>query len=563
MIREIPDLLYEEPKMVVDDQTLQEALNEAFFLGKPKRALENALSLMDKGNQWDPESFSHDLFLKDLVETCFQFKIRNVPGEQNNQVLQMLLSHPPVDLKTIRFRQNISLDLENPETLEEVKRVYAGLQWMVSYLNDSMQGSYTSYSDVTNWRMTILRQIRTVVDLMAHSFKNTDSGLSRLRRAGLELKLSDQYSQLADLVDYDDNMLGLNLNIRVGASGELRDFRVNHVKENTENRHYSPPGRRLWDKVKLWVRGYNFSNVELVSSLIEKVFKDLEAWLTILLQVMGQLDFYLAGYAFKERAEAHGLAVCLPEFTDKPVPAKIEGLFNPLLFKQKITPVSSPVSSGCGTTTLVTGPNSGGKTRLLQALGIAQLMGQSGIYAPASSARIHPAQGMFVSLIEEGKVDQKEGRLGMELIRIRTLFEKSHPGCMILLDELCSGTNPSEGIEILDLVLSLLPKLNANTYISTHFLEYARSLHKERPMANLEFLKVDLNNREQPTYQFVQGVAGTSLARNTARRLGVTLDELLGLIEKRSQPAPQKNVSALSAALTHHKTPATLTSAVH
>ena len=58
------------------------------------------------------------------------------------------------------------------------------------------------------------------------------------------------------------------------------------------------------------------------------------------------------------------------------------------------------------------------------------------------------APGLVVSLIQETKADQAEGRLGMELVRIRELFEQLPPGAMVILDELCSGTNPSEGEEI-------------------------------------------------------------------------------------------------------------------
>ena len=92
-------------------------------------------------------------------------------------------------------------------------------------------------------------------------------------------------------------------------------------------------------------------------------------------------------------------------------------------------------------------------------------MAESGMYAPVARARLPRANGLFVSLIEEGAVDQSEGRLGMELLRIRQLFEHAQVGSLVILDELCSGTNPSEGEEIFLLVLSLLEELDARTVI--------------------------------------------------------------------------------------------------
>ena len=90
----------------------------------------------------------------------------------------------------------------------------------------------------------------------------------------------------------------------------------------------------------------------------------------------------------------------------------------------------------------------------------------------------------------------------MELLRIRRLFERLDVGSLVVLDELCSGTNPSEGEEI------------------------ARLAH-EPPFPALAFLQVELDAQQRPTYRFVPGVARTSLAQQTAARLGVTREELL------------------------------------
>ncbi len=154
---------------------------------------------------------------------------------------------------------------------------------------------------------------------------------------------------------------------------------------------------------------------------------------------------------------------------------------------------------------------------------------------PAAAARMPRASGLFVSLVEEARADQPEGQLGMELLRIRRMFEQLEVGSLVLLDELCSGTNPSEGEEIARLVISLLPELSAQVFVTTHLLQFAARLAEERPIPRLEFFQVALDERERPTYGFVPGVAKTSLAQKTAARLGVTRDELLALIALRKR----------------------------
>jgi DNA mismatch repair protein MutS2 len=190
---------------------------------------------------------------------------------------------------------------------------------------------------------------------------------------------------------------------------------------------------------------------------------------------------------------------------------------------------------------LVTGPNSGGKTRLLQSIGLSQLLAQCGLFVPARSATVALAPSLVVSLIQETRADQAEGRLGMELLRIRELFEDLAPGSMVILDELCSGTNPSEGEEIFELVLRMLTRLGPQTFITTHFLAFAERLEHAHDIEALRFLQVELGPSQKPTYQFVPGVAKTSLAGQAAERLGVTGSQLSTLVERnlaRARTAP-------------------------
>ncbi len=209
-------------------------------------------------------------------------------------------------------------------------------------------------------------------------------------------------------------------------------------------------------------------------------------------------------------------------------------LFNPLLLGAGIRPIPCSIAlDRHDAILLVTGPNSGGKTRLLQSIALCQLLGQSGLFVPARTASLTVAPGLVVSLIQETRADQTEGRLGVELMRIRALFERLPPGAMVVLDELCSGTNPSEGEEIFELVIEMLTLLHPQAFITTHFLAFAARLEHERKVDSLRFLQVELGQNQDPTYQFVSGVAQTSLAGRAAERLGVTGEQLFSLISQK------------------------------
>jgi DNA mismatch repair protein MutS2 len=297
--------------------------------------------------------------------------------------------------------------------------------------------------------------------------------------------------------------------------------------------------RRLLVRFVLLVRGYRTTGGEVAERLLSEVFAGIEDHVALLFQVLGDIEPYLASLGFRDRALERGLPVSLPQLSEDGE-LRLEGLFNPLLLEAGVVPVPCDVRAGAGALVIVTGPNSGGKTRLLQAIAIAQLFTEAGMFAPVRSASVPRSSGLYASLFEEARSDQPEGHLGMELLRIRRVFDELELGALVVIDELCSGTNPSEGEEIARLVLSLLPELGVRAFITTHLLKFAERLAAEGAIPGLAFLQVELDAYERPTYRFVPGVARTSLAQRTAARLGVTREELLERIasKRRARALP-------------------------
>ena len=396
--------------------------------------------------------------------------------------------------------------------------------------------------DVNRRQLDILVLMKEIIDCAAEGFAGATSGLSRLGAFGRRIREGEPYRSLADLLRYDERLATLNLKVGVGADGRIRGFEVLSIQEDGENPFVSSPWRRWLAKLELFVRGFKFSDGEVMARLIDAVFDGIQDEIVPLVQLLGDIEVYLGALGFQDAAREAGLAVCLPELVSAGEPRRLRGLFNPLLLAHGVKPVPCDLDTDRhDTTVLVTGPNSGGKTRLLQSLGLTQLLAQSGLFVPARSGSLALSTGLVVSLIEETKADQAEGRLGTELLRIRDLFERLPPGAMVILDELCSGTNPSEGEEIFELVVAMLAKLGPQAFITTHFLAFAARLERQQTIEALRFLQVELGPGDRPTYQFVPGVAQTSLASHAAARLGVTREQLLSLIDRntrRAEPPP-------------------------
>ena len=532
----IPDLLNRAPFLGIDREALSDLLGLAILGREIGTEFHDLMAEAETpATTWRPEFFEQDLFVERLIAETFELSIDGVRYPTNDRFLRRALTATPTDLETIQFRQGILREMDTEaDILVAAESLYRELFGLLSLHRTPR---YHRVVDTAAHNLDILKQSRLVIDLMHDRFQSARSGLRRLCEGAAAIRETEEYATLAALLDYEDQLAQLNLDITLGGDGRIRGIDVRSLEECRDNPFWTRPLKRFWSRLKLGVGGYQWTNRELLNRVIERVYLSLSPVLIPLVQMLGQLELYLAARALRDRAAARGLSMSIPELSPNhdDGPALVcEDLFNPLLLRQEQAPVPCTVkAAGNVPITVVTGPNSGGKTRLIQAIGLAQLLGQSGLYAPCSRGCLRLQHGLFVSLIERESADQVEGRLGRELVRIRTLFEEMEHGSMVVLDELCSGTNPSEGIEVFTLVLQLLRRVQPVAYVTTHFLDHARDLQQHHKELGLEFLQVQLDGERRSTYQFVDGVARTSLAALTAERLGVTFENLAASVDDR------------------------------
>lgn len=536
----VPDLLHATPLRRIDTEQTKLAIALAFASGVTGGVFAEALEHATFApTTWDPASFAHDLFLSDFVTRCWRVAVDGRALQASTTHIARVLAAPPADPASVEHRRQVLSELTTTPLLrKELERLYL----LLCRFRSLLEGSIASAKlDPNRRQLDILQTFKEIVDCAAVGFASARSGLARLATFGLRVREGEPYRSLADLLSYDERLATLSLTVGIGADGRIRGFEIHAIREETKNPFVSSPVRRWLGKLELFLRGFKFSDGEVMARLIDAVFDGVQDDLVPLVQLLGDVEVYLGALGFADAAEAAGLAVSLPELVPADAPRALHGLFNPLLLAHGVRPVPCDLASDRhDTTVLITGPNSGGKTRLIQSIGLTQLLAQSGMFVPARAGRVALVPGLVMSLIEETRADQSEGRLGTELMRIRALFEKLPPGAMVILDELCSGTNPSEGEEIFELVVQMLSRLGPQAFITTHFLAFANRLERQRKIAELRFLQVELGPSERPTYQFVPGVAQTSLAAHAAARLGVTRDQLEALIDRNAAHAQRR-----------------------
>lgn len=488
------------------------------------------------------ESFASQLYLDDLIGSCFSFEVDGRRYHPDTPSLRAILQRPPLAEEDGEARRAALRDLtDHPILRRDLETLYGA----VRKLRDALETGEGSEPSLIRRKIAVLTAIQTCVRALADGFETGSSVLLRLRQFGQELLASEGWKLLSSVVDLEGNVATVDVRLRLGSDGGIRAFEVLAVRENDGSPLLRHPVVRLLQRFASYLRGYRYGENEVVLRLLEEVFVPWSEAVVSIVALTGSLEFYLSALGLRDLAAKKGLGVCLPELQnavgprDAAGPTRIlEGLFNPLLLLQGVTPrpVTLPETSA-DALVVITGPNSGGKTRLLQALALAQLLAEVGMFVPASRARLVRAPRLLLSLGGDDDARQVEGRLGTELLRVRRVFEQLEPGAVVILDELCSGTNPLEGEAIFVTVLELMGRLRPQVYVSTHFLGLAARLERERPIAGLSFLQVELDADEKPTFQFVPGVATSSLAHKVAERLGVTRDALEQLVAEKIRQA--------------------------
>jgi DNA mismatch repair protein MutS2 len=534
-----PTLLDLVPFDRVDLGELKQTLSFAFATGDVGDALAQVVDRMTLSpTSWEMKDFASEVFLDVLIERCFPVIIEGRAFHRSAALLRRILCSPPADPNVVAFRQAIGRELEEQPAL---RKVVEGLYKELSHLRALLTRTTATRVDPFERRLAVLCALRDTAKI-AGQLGGARSGLHRVSAWGAEVMSSPAYARLVELLAYEEGSAEVDVRLRLGFDGKIRDLAILERREATQSSFHMSPAGRFTARLGLFVRGYDFSIHELFARLADEVFEGLvDAFLPVF-PLMGDLEFYLAGLGFRDLARARGLRVALPSFGGGRG-HDLVALWNPFLLSEGTRVVPCDIGTGASDArVIVTGPNSGGKTRLLQSVAITQILGQAGTFVPAAHAELPWVSGLFVSLIEHARADQREGRLGTELLRIRRLFETLRTGSLVILDELCSGTNPSEGEEIFRLVVKLLGELRPLAFVTTHFLSFAHRLSAEP--GSLEFLQVELEG-EEPTYRFVPGVATTSLAHKTATRLGVTEEALRALIARnnpglaREEPSPR------------------------
>jgi DNA mismatch repair ATPase MutS len=421
------------------------------------------------------------------------------------------------DPDTIRYRQGILKDcLKNAAIVRDIYQISIE---SIKHKRKHWYSIFSSYpgavlanaTEMMQMFVGLLRKLRNIADENANKFES--EGFARFF-AMIHKELEDEY--LASIQDHLRALKfsdGVLISAELGKGNEGTEYMLRKSTEKKQHwikriRGKKPPvytfsihprddaGARALSELK--TRGINLAANALGQSAdhIDNFFKMLQA----------ELAFYIGCLNLYEQLDQMGEPISFPQ------PAALDerrhffhGLYDvclALTMKQKI--IGNDVNADDKDLVIITGANQGGKSTFLRSIGLAQLMMQCGMFAPAESFCSNICDGLFTHYKREEDAAMESGKLDEELGRMSLIADHTRENSLLLFNESFAATNEREGSEIARQITGALVEERIKVFFVTHLYEFAHTLY-EKKMENAIFLRAERQADGRRTFKVVEG----------------------------------------------------------
>lgn len=237
--------------------------------------------------------------------------------------------------------------------------------------------------------------------------------------------------------------------------------------------------------------------------------------------LLARIDFIRAKARF-----AISIGGVMPILNERPMMGWIDAR-HPLLYLnhraqgKEVVPFSLTLD-GDKRILVISGPNAGGKSVCLKAVGLIQYMLQCGLLVPVrETSEFGIFDSVFIDIGDQQSLENDLSTYSSHLQNMKQLLAEAGERTLFLLDELGGGTEPRSGCAIAEALLEELYRRRSFGVVTTHFADLKLLADKYDGIVNGAML-FD-TERMMPLYRLSVGHPGSSFAFEIATKIGFPL----------------------------------------
>lgn len=482
-------------------------------------------------------------FFRDLNLDQVVTKVAGTTEE--HQFVTTLLGHHLRDVDTVRYRQEVFADLEDPDLLGRIRHFSDIIGQVRSHLAqmEKMASKYQRQGWFLDAAAMYCDGVRSLADDLGSAHLGSRA-LSALREFLIPYVASAAFRSLAS--DTSDRKASL---AEVRYCVRIRGGRVD-VSRYEGQADYSAEVLKIFERFKQGaVKDYlvvyrtwpgmdhiGAQIVELVAQLFHDEFTALDEYCTKHARFLHEriqsfhkeVQFYLSYLDYIGPLRAAGLSFCYPEVTSASKDVFATGTFD-LALAKKLVSEGRPVVrnefhlEGPERIFVVSGPNQGGKTTFARTFGQLHHLAGLGCPVPGETAKLFLFDQLFTHFEEEEDVTTMTGKLESDLVRIRDILQAATPDSIIILNEIFTSTTLKDARFLGKKVMEKIVQLDLLCVYVSFIDELASVGESVVSMVS----KIVPENPAERTYRVVRGPAdGLAYALAVAEKHNLTYERL-------------------------------------
>lgn len=454
-------------------------------------------------------------------------------------------SHPPIeylpDLENILSQSSIEGALLEPRNILDILKLASVSRQLFQFLKEnSVKGTLFELGQNLFVDKVFENYVNRIINENGEIKDNASPKLQEIRRE-ISLRKDDLIRSVSKIVkqlkendlvrdDYVTLRDGrIVLPIKVEHKRHIRGFI--HSESSSGQTVYIEPEETL--ELNNEIISLSFAEKREIERILKEITKrigEINLELKVSLKKITDLDiiFGKAKYSIE-------IIGCFPSMeTNKPI--SIQNARHPILIKkigrEKAIPLTVEIKDQ--QIVLITGPNAGGKTVVLKTIGLLQLMLNSGIHVPCDpDSNFHFLNEILVDIGDEQSLEDDLSTFSSHLSNIKNILRIASKNSLVLLDEIGTGTDPAEGSALAAAVLLKLKEKRSLVFATTHHGNL-KIMAYDIPGFENAAMEFDHQNLK-PTYNFKQGIPGSSYAFEIAKRIGLD-DEVMSIADDYLDP---------------------------